>query len=366
MNSMLIVRIKYSHIFGPSGVAMLEGCYTAIITPMRSDGAIDSEGLRALVEYQSKNEVAGIVAVGTTGESPTLDWREHMRVIARVNEYSSGKTLVIAGTGANSSEESLHGTLEAIDLGVSTILLVDPYYNGPSSVEIRREYYEPIVGKFPDANFIPYIIPGRTGTMLLPQDLAMLSEKYSNVVAVKEATGDIDNMRAIRRLCRPDFCIVSGDDNKTLEMMTDQSINASGVISVVSNILPGAVGAMVRAQLENSTEKARRLEAELKPLIDIVTVKTEEETPYGKVICKARNPLATKTLMNILGMPSGPSRPPLGMMTKAGITKVIESAKAVYTARPDLFEPIGDFFDVDVGERLSGEKYLEGLYYESY
>ncbi|HDP96572.1 MAG TPA: 4-hydroxy-tetrahydrodipicolinate synthase, partial [Euryarchaeota archaeon] len=139
---------------------MIRGCYTAIITPMLADGAIDSEGLRRLVEYQSENHIDGIVAVGTTGESPTLDWREHMRVIARTNEFSSGKTKVIAGTGANSTEESIHGTLEAIDLGVETILLVDPYYNGPSSLEIRKEYYEPIASKFPEAKFVPYIIPG--------------------------------------------------------------------------------------------------------------------------------------------------------------------------------------------------------------
>lgn len=363
---MLIVTVKYGHIFYLFGISMLEGCYTALITPMLADGALDSEGLRRLVEYQSANGISGVLAVGTTGESPTLDWREHMRVIARVNEYSSGKSRTIAGTGANSTEESVHGTLEAIDLGVETILLVDPYYNGPSSVEIRREYYEPIVRKFPNATFIPYIIPGRTGAMLLPADLAILSRSYSNVSAVKEATGDLENMRSIRRLCGPDFCILSGDDDMTIDMMGDSSIDASGVISVVSNILPGAMSEMVSAHLGNDVERARRLEADLKPLIGIVTVKTEEETPYGKVVCKARNPLATKTLMNILGMPAGPCRPPLGKMTRTGISRVVESARSVYAARSDLFKPLEDFFAVDVGERLSGEKYREGLYYESY
>lgn len=345
---------------------MLKGCYTAIVTPMLADGALDSEGLRRLVEFQSQNGISGIVTVGTTGESPTLDWREHMRVIARVNEYSSGKTQVIAGTGANSTEESAHGTLESIDLGVKTILLVDPYYNGPSSLEIRREYYEPIVGKFSEAEFIPYIIPGRTGTMLLPQDLAILSDKYRNVIAVKEATGDFENMRQTRKLCRKDFQIISGDDDKTIEMMSDPSIAASGVISVASNVLPGATREMVDAQLNNDADRAREIEAALKPLIQIVGVKTEENSPHGPTICKARNPLPTKTLMNILGMPSGPCRQPLGKMTKKGISKVVESARAIYDSHPEFFRPVEEFFDISVEDRLGNEKYQEGLYYDSY
>lgn len=345
---------------------MTGGCYTAIITPMLADGAIDSEGLRRLVEYQSENRIDGIVAVGTTGESPTLDWREHMRVITRANEFSSGKTQVIAGTGANSTEESMHGTLEAIDLGVDTILLVDPYYNGPSSLEIRKEYYEPIVSKFPEAKFIPYIIPGRTGTMLLPPDLAMLSNSHPNVIAVKEATGDFENMRAIRKLCNPDFKIISGDDDKTLEMMTDPSIGAAGVISVVSNILPAAMREMVSSQLAGDSKKAAELESQLKPMIQIVTVKTEEKTPFGSVTCKARNPLATKTLMNILGMPAGPCRQPLGKMTRAGVDRVVDAARSTYSANPELFSPVEKFFEVDVGERLSEPRYLEGLHYGSY
>jgi len=333
---------------------------------MLADGAIDSEGLRRLVEFQSENGISGIVAVGTTGESPTLDWREHMRVIARVQEFSSGKTEVIAGTGANSTEESVHGTLEAIDLGVKSILLVDPYYNGPSSLEIRKEYYEPIVSRYPGARFIPYIIPGRTGTMLMPQDLAILAKSYSNVIGVKEATGDIENMRLTRNLCGPEFSIVSGDDDITLQTMNDPAIQASGVISVISNVLPGAMREMIATQLQGDFEGARKLESDLKPLIKIVTVKTEEDSPQGKVVCKARNPLATKTLMNLLGMPSGPCRQPLGKMTRKGIAKVVESTRAVHEARPDFFEPIEKFFDVDVNERISSEKSLEGLYYESY
>ncbi|HDP97175.1 MAG TPA: 4-hydroxy-tetrahydrodipicolinate synthase, partial [Euryarchaeota archaeon] len=212
----------------------------------------------------------------------------------------------------------------------------------------------------------PYIIPGRTGTMLLPPDLAMLSKSHPNVFAVKEATGDFENMRAIRKLCGPEFTIMSGDDDKTIEMMTDASIGAAGVISVVSNILPAAMWEMVTAQLRGDSKKASELLALLKPLIQVVTVKTEEKTPFGSATCRARNPLATKTLMNILGMPAGPCRQPLGKMTRTGIQMVVEAARKAYDARPELFSPVEKFFDVEVAERLSEGKYLEGLYYGSY
>ena len=345
---------------------MLRGCYTALVTPMNRDGSLDFNGLHDLLEFQAENEIAGIVAVGTTGESPTVDWPEHLSIIAKAKTFANDDLLVIAGTGANCTKESIEGTRDAIDHGVDTLLLVDPYYNGPSSLEIRREYYEPLVEEFPGANFIPYIIPGRTGTMLLPEDLAILAEEYSNVIGVKDATGDFNNQRAIRRLCRQNFPILSGDDEKTLAMMEDPTILASGTISVVSNVLPGAMVEMIEAQLDNDNVRARKLAGDLRPLMDIVTVKTEEDTPYGKVICKARNPLATKTLMNVLGMPAGPCRAPLGKMTRQGLMKVLEAARVVYNSRPDLFEPVEEFFEIDVGERLTSKACWEGLYYDTY
>jgi len=345
---------------------MLRGCYTALVTPMKQGGELDWEGLHDLVEFQAENGVSGVVAVGTTGESPTVNWQENIEIIERTMQYSSDDMLVIAGTGANCTKECIEGTAEAVRRGAKAVLLVDPYYNGPSSLEIRREYYEPVAREFPNTGIIPYIIPGRTGTMLLPEDLAILSEKYQNIIGVKEATGDFNNMRAIRRLCGPDFPILSGDDEKTLTMMDDPSIAASGVISVVSNLFPAAMSDMVRYQLDNEKEKARQIEQLLRPMMDCITVKTEEDTRFGKVICRARNPLAIKTLMNVLGMPSGPCRPPLGKMTKAGITKVVESARKIYSTAPELFEPIEEFFDIDVDDRLSNRRYWEGLYYESY
>lgn len=330
---------------------------------MTSSGRVDYKGLRKLVDFQVKEGVKGILAVGTTGESPTLDWNEHNRVIEEVHEHADNKVLTIAGTGSNSTQEAIEGTKHAMEFGIKAVLLVDPYYNGPSSLEIRREYIEPLARQFPHTQIIPYIIPGRTGTQLYPQDLAILSHHYANVRSVKEATGDLENMKLTRKLCGEDFDLLSGDDDKTFTMMTDPEINASGVISVTSNIAPGATADMVHCILDGNIKQASKLAQALQPLFNIVTVKTQEQTPYGPVTCKARNPLAYKTLMNVLGMPSGPCRQPLGKMTHAGLEVVLANARKVYENNPEILKPIADHFNVDIKERLYNAKYLEGLIY---
>jgi 4-hydroxy-tetrahydrodipicolinate synthase len=339
------------------------GCYTALITPMNRNRQVNYEGLQQLVDFQIKNGVKGLLAVGTTGESPTLDWNEHSKVIEKVHEYSSNRCLTIAGTGSNSTQEAIEGTAHAQNFGVNCVLLVDPYYNGPSSMEIRREYIEPIASQFPEVQVIPYIIPGRTGTQLFPQDLAVLHQQYPNVRCVKEATGDLKNMELTRQLCGEDFDILSGDDDKTYTMMISPDIAASGVISVVSNVAPSAVVDMVHYILDGNEEAASVIAQALQPLFNIVTVKTQEQTPYGQVACKARNPLAYKTLMNVLGMPSGPCRQPLGKMTRGGLEAVLANARKVYESNPQILKPIADYFGVDLKERLYNEKYLEGLFY---
>ena len=164
-------------------------------------------------------------------------------------------------------------------------------------------------------------------------------------------------MRLTRKLCGEDFDILSGDDDKTYNMMIDPQIKASGVISVASNVAPGAVQKFVKATLEGKVEESEKLYKPLKPLFSMVTVKTEEETPYGPVLCKARNPLPYKTLMNILGMPSGPCRRPLGKMTKKGIQIVLNNVRTVYKRNPEILEPIERFFDCRLEERLYNEKY---------
>ena len=194
----------------------------------------------------------------------------------------------------------------------------------------------------------------------------MLYQFYPNVSTVKEATANLVNMRRICECCGPDYMILSGDDAMTFAMMTDPHIKAAGVISVVSNVVPGAVGEMVRLLEQGNSSEAKTLMAKLEPFFNLVTVKTIEKTPYGEVECRARNPLGLKTLMAILGMPSGMCRPPLGKMPPNALKKVVEAARQVYKNAPELLGPLAEFFNVDIEERLENPAYREGLYYESY
>jgi 4-hydroxy-tetrahydrodipicolinate synthase len=344
---------------------MLEGSFTALITPFEAD-AVDYEGLNALVDYQIQNGITGILAVGTTGESPVLSWDEHDRVVSAVTARVKGKGVVIAGAGSNNTKEALAASRHAVAVGADAVLLVDPYYNGPSSLEIRREYVAPVARACPDVQVIPYVIPGRTGAQLLPEDLALLYEEFGNVRTVKEATGNLENMRRTRKCCGPEFTILSGDDALTAGMMTDPQIEAAGVISVVSNVAPAAVARMVRLLQQGEQEAAKQLSAALEPLFGLVTVKTIEQTPYGEVVCRARNPLAIKALMNILGMPSGSCRPPLGKMTRNGIETVLAAARTVQAENPDIFKPLESFFGVDINRRLEQPEVWQGLYYKDY
>lgn len=344
---------------------MNAGCYTAIATPFK-DGGVDYDNLAKLVDFQIQNGITGIIAVGTTGESPVLNWDEHNKVTEVVASNTRGKCLCIAGTGSNNTAESMEGTKHAVSAGADGVLLVDPYYNGPSSIEIRREYVAPIAAAFPELDIIPYVIPGRTGAQLLPEDLALLYKAHPNVSTVKEATANLANMRRTRECCGPDYMILSGDDGMTYQMMTDPGIKAAGVISVVSNVAPRALSEMVRLLNQGQQPEAQALLQKLEPLFGLVTVKTTEQTPYGEVECRARNPLGLKTLMSILGMPSGNCRRPLGKMTRNGIEKVIEIAQSVYANAPEIFQPLADFFKVDIADRLENPVYREGLYYESY
>ena len=344
---------------------MKTGCYTAIITPFSGD-AVDYEGLDRLVDYQIAGGITGVLAVGTTGESPSLSWDEHNQVVERVAGKTKGKCLCIAGTGSNNTSESLEATSHAAGAGVDAVLLVDPYYNGPSSLEIRREYIEPVAAAFPELKIIPYVIPGRTGTQLLPEDLALASQRYQNVATVKEATGNLENMKRTRSCCGPDFTILSGDDGMTFDMMTDADISAAGVISVVSNVAPAAMTQLVALLANQEHAAAEKLCRDLAPLFGLVTVSTTEATPFGDVTARFRNPVAIKTLMAILGMPGGGCRRPLGKITRNGIDFVIETVRKVQAANPAILAPAAEFFNIDIDQRLNDEGIREALIYTDY
>jgi len=344
---------------------MKAGCFTAIATPF-TDGAVDYEGLDKLTEFQIQNGITGIVAVGTTGESPVLSWDEHNKVIEAVARKTKDRCICIAGTGSNSTAESLEATKHAAEVGADGVLLVDPYYNGPSSLEIRREYVAPIAAACPDIKIIPYIIPGRTGAQMLPEDLAILYKSYPNVSCVKEATTDVNNMRRTRECCGDDYIILSGDDGMTYEMMIDPGIKAAGTISVTSNVAPKALSRMVQLLNDGNQPEAQTLMLKLQPLFSLVTVSTTEKTPYGNVVCRARNPAAYKAMMAILGMPSGGCRPPLGRLTQNGLNVVLEGLRQVNSSSPEILQPIAEFFNVDIGRRLEDPESWAGLSYNEY
>ena len=342
---------------------MEPGCYTALITPFNQAGDLDQTGIEQLINFQIENKITGILATGTTGESPTFKWKEHDHVIARVAKLAKGKCLRIAGTGSNNTAEALVAVGHAAEEDIDAVLMVDPYYNGPSSLEIRKEYYEVIAGAYPDVNIIPYIIPGRSGTQMLPQDLAILAKNFPNVSCVKEATGNLENMKLTRRFCGQDFNIFSGDDALIYEMMTDPEIKACGAISVMANIVPKFLTQMVSCLNQRDTAGAAKLQTAVKPLLDLVVVTTQEDSEFGPVSCRARNPLPLKTLMQLLGMPSGPCRKPLGKMTRNGFQLILDAAKIVQANTPEIFEPIADFFNVDIEQRLNNINLHQNLWY---
>jgi 4-hydroxy-tetrahydrodipicolinate synthase len=333
-----------------------EGVWTAMVTPFDRKGEIDFEGLEKNALFLIENG-SNLVPTGTTGESPTLDWKEHDRVITKAARLAKGKAFVIAGTGSNSTKEAFRGTKHAVEVGAQGALLVDCYYNGPSSLELRTQYYEVIAKAFRKAFIIPYVIPGRTGTKLEVEDLAILHRKYKNVRSVKEATADLERMAKTRTLCGEDFDILSGDDDKTFEMMTRSDIRSSGVVSVMSNIVPGPIGEMVRAILKGDMERANYLKEVLDPLFKVVTVNTVESYEGFEVPCKFRNPSAIKTMMKGLGLPSGPCRPPLGKMTPKGVEVVRNALKAVYEKDKEILRPIEDFYRVKIEDRIYDDKY---------
>ena len=343
------------------------GSWTALITPFKEDLSVDFDGLKKNISFQINQGITGVLAVGTTGESPTLSTEEHNQVIAKAAAYSGKGCDILAGTGSNSTAEAISHTTHAVKAGVHKVLLVDCYYNGPSSLELRREYYEAVLEAVPNANIVVYVIPGRSGTAISPVDIAVMSGSYDRVIAIKEATGDLKRMEEERSIM-PDMSIMSGDDDMTLPMMSNPKIGAAGVISVTSNIAPGTVSKMIASALEGDIDGASAVEQKLKPLLSMVTVKVESERvlPNGrkvKVQDRFRNPIAVKAAMHVLGMPAGPCRRPLGKLTAPGAALIKDRLSKVYRETPEILSPIGDFYNVDIERNLQDNGLWQSLIY---
>ena len=233
-----------------------EGAITALVTPMH-DGAVDEQGLIDLIEFQIAGGIHGIVSCGTTGESATLSFDEHKRVIELTVKIVKGRIPVIAGTGANSTLEAIELTESAKASGADAVLSVVPYYNKPSQ-EGLFQHFKAIL-KAVDIPMILYNVPGRTVTNMLPATAARLAT-LPNVVGLKEASGNLNQISEIIQLCPKDFIVLSGDD---FTAMPTVMLGGRGVISVVSNLEPGKTAAMIEAALRHDVVKARALHYEL-------------------------------------------------------------------------------------------------------
>jgi 4-hydroxy-tetrahydrodipicolinate synthase len=331
---------------------------TALVTPFHRNGTVDLEKLEKLVEFEVAHGVEGLVPCGTTGEAPTLSDDETRAVLETTIAAKRGAA-VIAGTGSNATHKAVHATELAKKLGADAALVVDSYYNGPSSLELRTEYYERVLTV--ELPIIPYVIPGRTGCALAAADLALLHlAAPARVPAVKEATGDLARMRADRAAAGPGLVILSGDDALTLPMMRDAEIGAAGVISVMANLVPRAVSDLVGAARKHDWAAADRLAAALAPLFDIVgcKVKSARLLPDGRsieVLDVFRNPVPIKAIMAGLGIIEPVFRAPHGRMSKEGVAACRSAALAVHREHPGVFAPAAEFFGVDVAARLAND-----------
>jgi len=239
---------------------MLRGSMVALVTPMQEDGSLDENSLRELIDWHVEQGSDGIVAVGTTGECPTLNEDEHCQIVGKAVEFAAGRIPVIAGTGANSTTEALSLTQRAKEVGVDACLLVSPYYNKPTQEGLYQHHK--LIAETIDIPQILYNVPGRTAVDLLPETAARLSE-ISNIVGIKEATGEMDRVSLIKKLCGEDFAIYSGDDATARELLL---LGGHGVISVTANVAPMLMRQMCEAALAGDSAEAERLDTMLEAL----------------------------------------------------------------------------------------------------
>lgn len=267
---------------------MFTGSMTALVTPFKN-GRIDEDSLRKIIDFQIENGTQALVPCGTTGESATLNYEEHNKVIDITIKHAKGRIPVIAGTGSNSTDETIMLTRHARDAGADGCLLIAPYYNRPTQSGLIAHFTK--VADEVNIPLVLYNIPGRTGVNIEPETIAKLSE-HKNIAAVKEASGNLDQISRIISLCN--IIVLSGDDSLTLPIL---SIGGRGVISVASNIVPKDISEMINAFDKGDIQKARRLHYNLLPLFKILFIET--------------NPAPVKAAMAILGMLSEEIRLPL-------------------------------------------------------
>lgn len=283
------------------------GAATALITPMNNDGSVNFERLSSLVDEQIAGGIDALVICGTTGEKSTLNYEEHVKVIETAAKANAGRVPLIAGTGSNDTVYSVGLCKDAEDAGADAFLMVTPYYNKTSQHGLVAHYN--YIADRVDKPIILYNVPSRTGVAIKPETYKEIS-KHPNIVAVKEANGDLSSVAQTKYLCGDELDIYSGNDDQTVPIM---SLGGIGVISVLSNILPGVMHKMCADYLSGNTKQAAEMQIKYTGLMNAL---------FSDV-----NPVPVKEAMNILGMNAGPCRLPLYPMAESAVAKLKEKLK---------------------------------------
>jgi len=285
---------------------IFKGAAVALVTPMNQDGTVNYDKLTELIEFQIKGGTDAIVACGTTGEASTLTHEEHINVIRHTVEKVNGRVPVIAGTGSNSTETAIYLSKEAEKAGADALLLVTPYYNKATQKGLVEHFV-----KTAEAVKIPailYNVPSRTGCNILPATVKEIARRASNVVAIKEASGNISQVAELASIMDENFAIYSGNDDQIVPLL---SLGGIGVISVLSNIAPRETHDIVASYLEGDVKKSAKLQLEAIDLIKSLFIEV--------------NPIPVKTALNLMGMNAGPLRLPLTEMDGANVEKLKKS-----------------------------------------
>ena len=285
---------------------MFKGSMVAIVTPFK-DGKIDESGLKELVEFHIKNGTTALVPCGTTGESATLSYDEHDKVIELTIKFAKGRIPVIAGTGSNSTEEAIMLTKHAKKVGADASLQVSPYYNRPTQTGLYLHFKA--IAEAVDIPIILYNIASRTGVNIEPETFVKLAQ-VKNIIGVKEASGSLEQMSRIRKLCPKEFLLISGDDALTLPVM---AIGGVGIISVVANIIPRDVAEMCAAFENGNMKKAQELHYRMLPLIKTMFIET--------------NPIPVKTAMGLMKLIGPQLRLPMCEMLAENKEKLVKEMK---------------------------------------
>jgi 4-hydroxy-tetrahydrodipicolinate synthase len=273
----------------------IEGSITALVTPMNEKGELDYNSLEKLINFQIDSGISGLVAVGTTGESATIDFEDHIKLIEFFIKISNGRVHIIAGTGANSTEEALHLTKEAKNLGADAALLVSPYYNKPPQEGIYRHHAR--IADEVDIPQILYNVPSRTASFIEPETVQRLSS-HQNIMGIKDATGDMKNLSEVLKLCKDDiksknFYLYSGDDFSFLEFLKK---GGHGTISVTSNVVPETISEICLL-VQSDFSKAKQLDDQIKKL-------------NQSLFCES-NPIPVKWALHQMGLIKNGIRLPL-------------------------------------------------------